>query len=106
MSRNRTDTRSTCETQVDKIFKNLPIIVPVVSILISGVLYVGTLDFRIEHNMEKIESSQLEQRDIEIRVNKRIDQNYARQIQQFRALRGDVIEVNRKLDQLLLRNQK
>ena len=90
--------------KTNALLQHLPVLISVVCLFGSCLMYIASLDGKIGRASERIETARADMRDIESRVNRRIDESNTRQDQQYQMIRGDMQQMNQKLDQILLSN--
>lgn len=82
--------------------QNIPVILSVGSMFCGCLMFIASLDSKVQRVTEKLESVRVEVRDVEGRVNHRVDESNAMQDRQYQMIRQDLKEVGGKLDQILM----
>lgn len=85
--------------------QNIPVILSVGSMFCGCLMFISGLNAKVERVTEKLESVRVEVRDVEVRVNHRVDESNAMQDRQYQMIRQDLKEVGGKLDRILMNKQ-
>jgi len=80
----------------------LPLLVTVLCLFGSCIMFISTIDAKNDRNAENIVNVRSDMKDLEQRLNGKIDEQARRNDTQYQNIRADMQEVNRKLDQLIM----